>query len=342
MSTKIDRRNFLRTASSFGMALTVSKLGGRLLLPGLGLAAGGAAEAAVSGSASMAKLLVLDNGGVDWLYSVEGGSAVADVIAEAPRPLVKKHIANPRYQDMVISVGSNISSSLKEWIQLTLENGQEAIGGVITSLDYRGNAVSALSFKYAWISEVGLPALDARSRDAVFLTLKLAPESTTRGKSLGKPPIPPSIPNGKRWLSSNFRMAFDGDTSLSNACRRVSKIDAITVKQVFNEGDFGESREPLKHTRHLEISNLVITLPEAFAEPFYVWHQSFVIEGASSDKDEKSVTLEYMAPDLRETLFTLKLLNVGIISVAPLPTGPASDQIRQVRVEMYCEQVSFS
>ncbi len=339
MNTRIDRRYFLRAASNLGMALTATKLGRRLAPLGLGVAVGGNAEAAVTEYARTAKLLVLDSGGADWLNTYEGGSAVAEVIAETPTPLVKKHIANLRYQDMVISVGSNISSALKEWIQLMLGNEQEPLGGVITSTDYRGNPLSSLAFKYALISEVGLPALDARSRESVFLTLKIAPETTLRGKPTGKPSLPPYASNRKRWLAANFRLGFDGDASLSNACRRVSKIDAITVKQVFNGQDLGESREPIKRG-HLEISNLVITLPEAFAEPFYAWHQSFVIDGVNSDKDEKSVTLEYLAQDLKETLFTLKLLNVGIISVTPVPAG--SDQLSQVKVEMYCEQLSFN
>jgi len=193
-------------------------------------------------------------------------------------------------------------------------------------------------YEASFSSIFGLPALDARSRELVFLTLKLSPETTLRGKPTGKPSIPP-VSNRKRWLAANFRLGFDVDTSLSNACRRVSKIDAISVKQVFNGHELGESRDPIKRA-HLEISNLVITLPEAFAEPFYAWHQSFVIDGVNSDKDEKSVTLEYLAQDLKETLFTLKLLNVGIISVTPVPAG--SYQLSQVKVEMYCEQLSFN
>ena len=342
MSTKIDRRNFLRAVSNLGVALTAKKLGARLFPLGVGLAASGTADAAVSVNTAMAKLLVLDSGGADWLSAYEGGSAVAEVIAETPIPLVKKHIANLRYQDMLVSVGANISPPLKEWIQLTLENGQEAIGGVITSIDYRGNAATALAFKNALISEVGFPALDARSRDAVFLKLKLAPEMTARKKPSGKPPIPPSGSARRKWLSSNFRLAFEGDSSLSNACKRVSKVDAMTVKQVFNEQYPGEFRDPSRNNQYLEISNLVITLPEIFAEPFYAWHQSFVIEGVSSDNEEKSVTLEYLAQDLKETLSTLKLFNVGIISVTPVPTTSASEQVSQVRVEMYCERVSFN
>lgn len=337
MNTRIDRRYFLRAASNLGMALTATTLGGRLVPLGLGLAAGSEAEAAPQ-TLRRAKLLVLDSGGADWLNAYEGGSAVAEVIAETPTPLVKKHIANLRYQDMVVSVGANISSALKELIQLMLGNEQEPFGGVITSTDSRGNALSSFAFKYALISEVVFPALDAVSREsAAFLSLKLVPETTVRGKptAINMPQI-----RSERWLASNFRLGFDGDSSLSNACKRVSKIDAISVKQVLNGQDFGEPRELIKRA-HLEISNLVISLPEGFAEPFYAWHQSFVIDGVNSDKDEKSVVLEYLDKDLKETLFTLKLLNVGIISVTPVPAGSA-DQLSQVRVEMYCEQVSFN
>jgi hypothetical protein len=94
-------------------------------------------------------------------------------------------------------------------------------------------------------------------------------------------------------------------------------------------------REP----SHLEVPNLVVTLPEADAESFFAWHEDFVINGIGAEKDG---SLEYLAPSLGQTLFTVQFENLGIFKMTPEKVEAGSEQIRRVKAEMYCEAMTFS
>lgn len=84
-----------------------------------------------------------------------------------------------------------------------------------------------------------------------------------------------------------------------------------------------------------------VTLPEANAEAFYNWHESFVIKGNNGPDEERSGTLEFVTPDLKEVLFTLELKNLGIFRLTPEKVEAGSENIRRVKAEMYCHEVAF-
>jgi len=54
---------------------------------------------------------------------------------------------------------------------------------------------------------------------------------------------------------------------------------------------------------------------------------------------EKTATLEYLTPDLKETLLTLTFYNLGIFKLTPDKVESGSENIRRVKVEMYCEKI---
>ena len=85
--------------------------------------------------------------------------------------------------------------------------------------------------------------------------------------------------------------------------------------------------------------NLAVTLPEADAESFFAWHEEFVINGSNG---EKNGTLDYLAPNLGQTLFTIQFENLGIFRLTPEKVEAGSEQIRRVKAEMYCEAMTFS
>ena len=161
------------------------------------------------------------------------------------------------------------------------------------------------------------------------MTIKFKPETTR--KALGSGREIPRSKVQKQWLPANFRLKIDG---LDEPCKRVNKIEALTVKQkvVEDQGGAGE----------YEVPDLVITLPESVAKPFYDWHEDFVIKGNNSSEGEKNGKLEYLTPNLSEALFTLEFFNLGIFKLAPEKGEANSDQIKRVTAEMYCERMTFS
>jgi hypothetical protein len=138
----------------------------------------------------------------------------------------------------------------------------------------------------------------------------------------------------KKWLPSNFRLQIDGLD-----CRRVNKIEAITVKFVSAGNPVGVERAGAGVPPRLQASNLLVTIAETDAPAFYKWHEDFVIKAAGNK--ERGGTLAYLTPDLKEAIFTLTFLGLGILKLTPEKVEAGSENIRRVKAEMYCRDVAF-
>jgi hypothetical protein len=297
------------------------------------------------GRAFVAGKYGVDLGGsmAGWVFSADGGTASADVVTEkmGPDHLARKHLAGVKYDDITVTCGTGMSKGFYTWIQDSFDHKYSRKDGAIITADYDYSEKSRLTFSQALISEVGFPALDASSKDACKLTLKFSPEITrTTATFGGKTAVTGQFKQAvqKKWLPANFRLRIDG---LDDACSRVSKIDALVVKQKNVEHSVGEMRDYQKEPASLEIPNLVITTAESHSEELYKWHEDFVIKGNNGDEKEKGATLEYLTPDLKTVLFTVTFQHLGIFKLSPDKVEAGSENIRRVKAEMYCEEMTF-
>lgn len=293
--------------------------------------------------------LELDNVKAGWVSEVDGGHAVADVVTEKLGSdfLQKKHIGNLKYEEISFKCGTGMSKALYQWIETGFDqtHNQEGKGrqnGALVFSDYDYTELSRLTFMHSIISEFGMPALDAASKDAAKMTLKFKPEITRKtfaqgGKIVGGT-FAIDAKKQKQWLPANFRLKIDG---LDEACSRVNKIEAITIKQKITENAVGEQRDYEQEATSVETPNLVITLAESHGKMLYDWHEDFVIKGNCSEDKEKGATLEYLAADLKTVLFTLHFFNLGVFKVAPDKMEAGAEGIRRIKAEMYCERVKF-
>jgi hypothetical protein len=272
--------------------------------------------------------LELEGAMAGFLKSVEGGDATADVVTVVGGEscLPRKNLANVRYEDIALACGTGMSAAFYGWLQGAFTCEASRKSGAILAADFNFKERARRGFTNALISEIGFPALDAAGKDAAYMTVTLSPESTQRQKGSGNP-IPPCTAKGqKKWLTSNFRLTIDGLD-----CTKVNKVDGLTIKQQ------AVGREPTS----IEFPNLAFTLPESAAQPFYEWHEDFVINGNNGSESERNGMLEYLTPNLSEALFTIDFRHLGIFKLAPEKAEANSDQILRVRAEMYCEQMTF-
>lgn len=282
--------------------------------------------------------VMLDGAVAGWVQSVEGGHAAADV-ASGAASLQRKHIAGVKYEDITVSCGAGMSKPFYEWIKASMDRQYARKSGSIIYLDNDGNAVSTLEFANGLITEVSFPALDAASKDAAKLTIKISPETTRmveqRGARLAGAPAQHAAAQ-KQWLPANFRLKIAGLD-----CTRVNKIEAITIKQKVVENPVGEMRAAQREPAKLEIPNLVISMPEQNAAALAAWHKESVVNGRAAN-NRKDGQLDYLMPDGRESLFTLTFHNLGIFKLTPDKMEAGSENIRRVKAEMYCEEIRFS
>ena len=279
-----------------------------------------------------------------FVKEATGGDATADVVTEklGSDHLTKKHLGPLKYEEVTFKCGTGMSKELYKWIdtgfnQTSHNRGRE--DGALIFADYDNMEVSRLTWTFGLITELGMPALDASSKDSAMMTVKFSPETTrkTWGGG-GKLTVPADAAKQKKWLPSNFRLRIDGCEA---GCAKVNKIEALTVKQKVTENAIGEQRDYQREPTSVEIPNLVITLAESHADEFYRWHEDFVIKGNNGEDHEKGGTLEYLTPNLQEVLFTLHFFHLGVFKVSPDKMEASGEPIRRLKVEMYCEDIRF-
>ena len=282
--------------------------------------------------------LTLDGTPVGLLKSAEGGFPSAEVVKEKPDGgLVKKHLGPIRYEDFTLQFGLGMDKALQAWIDETLEGKGSRRSGTMEAADANLKVQSVQEFEHALITEIGIPACDAASKEAAFLTLSFTPEFARTGPGSGTQSKSTQTVKQKKWVASNFRFELGGLPTT-----RVSKISAFTIKQSALEGGTGEIREYRKQPAVVEIPNIKVTFSEADLEPWDEWFQDFVVRGNAGDDQELSGRIAFLDAGLKTELVTIELGHVGIFRLAPAPAAASAESVKRWVAELYVEQVKLT
>jgi hypothetical protein len=282
--------------------------------------------------------LVLAGNPLTWLRSADGGTARADVVIESPGPdqIPGKHIAGVKYENISLSTDFQ-SKAITDWISTSWKTGAARQSGSIVAATYDYNIVSEREFTNALLVETTLPALDAGSKDAALITVKLAPEYTRLKQASGKASTFADNKAAKQWLASNFRFEMTGlDAS------KVSKIDSFTVRQVSRENPVGEMRDYEKVPGSIEFPNLRITFAASTAASWENWHEDFVVKGNNGADKERNGAIVYLDPTRTAELGRVNLSNCGIFRLSAEKVEAGSEQLRRLVADLYCERMEMA
>ena len=282
--------------------------------------------------------LVLADSPLLWLRSVEGGTATSDVVVErlGPDGVSAKHIASVRFNDITLETDLQ-SKPLNDWIAASWNGSPTRKSGSIQAMDYNYQVVSELEFTNALVTETRMPALDASSKDAARITVKLSPEYTnakpgSRAQASGSL----ATRTQSTWLPSNFRFEMTGLDGT-----KVNKIDAFTIRQLVSEQPVGEQRDYQREPGRIEFPDLKITLAAPSASTWTAWHQDFLVKGNSGQAQERNGAIIYMDPYMKNELGRVNLMNCGIFGLAPAKMEANSEAIPRIVADLYCERMEF-
>jgi len=273
-----------------------------------------------------------------FLKSVDGGGLKADLIAEPAGPdnIIHKHIGSPKVDDFKCQVGWSMSPGFYEWIQQSWDKKYARKAGEVISCDFDYKAKSSREFTEALITEVGIPALDGSSKEPAYMTVGFRPETLKYKKGDGNVVKGTFTQHQKAWLPANFRFTL-GDMNT----KKISKVDAFTVKQTVTSNDVGEERWSQIEPAKLEFPDLTIYTAESHAQTWIDWATEFIINGNNGDKNEKSGSITFLSPSLKDELGSVELMGVGIKSVAPEKSEANGEAIKKVKIELYVEQMKM-
>lgn len=275
------------------------------------------------------------------LNSVDSGYISGQVTkAMGPMQQFKKHLATIVYEDISFQCGNNMAPFFYQWVQSALDGQPTQMNGAILTTNAMNQVIDRKEFQNALITEIVFPAMDASSKSPVFMNLTIRPGQTILQPGTGAQiSFPLQQHKGKIWAASNFRLQIQG---LEQACAHVIKIDSLVWKQPpVSQGAIGSRQSNQAQVGPFDVPNLVITLPQAQAEPFAQWFHDFVVQGQASDNDERPGILEYLEADRQTPIMTLSFGHLGIFRMAPVPqTG--TKMIPLVKIEMYCESLQLT
>ena len=258
------------------------------------------------------------------LRGADGGDTYADVILDTGG---LKHLGPPKLDDFTVDFGlSGLSPSFYEFAVNLMSWRTVETTGKLLSGDVTRNVTAARAFTNARFSELAIPALNAGSKDAGFLSLSFSADSASDATPAGT--IQSQPPTGTtRWLTSNFRLEIDDALGAAHVdCTRVSKIDAITIT------DNGS---------RVEFPNLVVSFSAVSLPGWKDWFNDFVVNGNNGQTKERSGRIMLLGLTPTTVLGVLQLHNIGIYKLDPdgeaNPGGPA-----RAIAELYVETMNFS
>ena len=284
--------------------------------------------------------VVIEGEELGIVQSVEGGSAKADVVThqvggQSVRP---KTIGNLTYEPFTLQVGAAMAKPFYVWIANSWARKHERRDGSILKYDYNITPTHEMEFKQALVTETTVPALDATSKQTMYLTVKLQPEEVTQiAKPTGARIMGLVKAEQKSFMAQNFRFGLD-----TVNVGRVTKIESFTVKQNVKPLQVGSFRAAQMEPTSLEYPNITFTTALAGAEELIAWHKKFVIDGNTTANDETTGHITLLDPSLQNELLEIELDGVGVAALRFNKTESSSrNSVDRVVVELYVNELKF-
>jgi hypothetical protein len=233
---------------------------------------------------------------------------------------------------LTLQMGLSMGQPVKDWIDASLAMSYMRKSGEIKAADADRSVHRVSEFENALLTEIGFPACGGSATGVAFMTLKFSPWIVRNKKGDGSKVDNPADMSQKQWHPSDFRLTIDG---LHGATEKVSKVDAIVIKQSVVSDQVGSERDYFKEPGKVDYPNIRITLPEADSADFSAWHD----DSAGSHSGKKNGRLAYLDPE-RNELLVLELKGLGIHKISKASTTNNEDKIASVTVEMYVENIT--
>jgi phage tail-like protein len=284
-----------------------------------------------------------DTKGIGIFKSIEGGGVKADVMTYQNGANYDRwrSLGKQKYEDIKIQVGQAMAAPFYEWIEAFFDGSGVRKNGAIIAADFHYKERARREFKEALIKEITFPKLDASDSKSGYIGITFAVE-TIRFMP-GNPRVlaqSPGTEEQKLWSPSNFRFRLD---DFEQACRRVTKVDALTIKQNIIEHHVGGRQSPIKTPSQIDFPNIVFHVPEADAAPFmnHFTKRAMVNEREQPPQQRHHGMIEILDQTM-ETLSTLQFYGAEIFSVSPANSDSGSDEIKLVKIELCVEKMKFS
>jgi phage tail-like protein len=292
--------------------------------------------------AYVAAHFALELHGIDSLgvfRSVEGGGIKTDVMTYQSGGIYDRwrQLGKPKFEDIKLQVGMAMSEPFYKWIEEFFLGKASRKDGAIVAADFYYNERARREFSAAMIKELQFPKLDAQDKNAAYMNVTMAVEDIVFKKGEeGKKIVQNAGMDGqKSWKACNFRFSIDG----FECCKRVTKVDGFTIKQNVVEYNAGGRRASVKTPSAIDFPQISFSLPEADAGPLF---DHFTKRGVGGEVPGRFHGQIETYDNEKETRFTLDFFEADILNIQPDKSDASTEEMKQVKVDLYTERMSFA
>jgi hypothetical protein len=276
--------------------------------------------------------LMLDINGTNagFIKKFSGLAMEADIVSDelGPDNVQKKHVASIKWTPGKATIGIDMGSECYQWIKAAFDKGYAARNGSITAADFNYKAVSVQTFRDAVITSLTVPRLDGSSKEAVCFDLEFETEQV-RWSPGGGEEIP-GRPDSKQkaWLSSNFRVEMGG-----LPCARVASVDAFTWTCAVASDQPGIVREPTRHPARVTVPDIELSISMADYAAWADAARKWFLDGRHLEGDEMQGRIVFLAPNMKDELGGIDLINCGFKKFSQDDFEANSDKVARFNVE---------
>lgn len=283
--------------------------------------------------------LDIDGFNVGYLKKCSGMGMVADIAENkgGPHNIVKKHVANIKWEPGKAEVGIGMGKGMYDWIKASFDMAYIAKNGTLTAANFDHKAQTTLTFMNAIIMSVTCPKLSGDDKNGAYFTVEWQCEQVRHAKAGGEDIRGKVGPKQKAWLCSNFRF------ELGNLpCNRVASIDSWTWKCSVAPDQLGIFREPTYHPACVTCPDLKLSISYADHAAWADAAKKWFVDGHHLESDEMTGRIVFLGPNMKDELGEIGLENVGFKSFKDDDLEAGSDKIKRFTVELYVEKMKFS
>jgi phage tail-like protein len=278
---------------------------------------------------------------VGLFKSIEGGGMKTELIKYqngAQHPTFFR-LGKAKYEDIKCQVGMAMSESFYQWIEAFFTGIPTRKTGAIVAADFYYKERARREFDQAMITEVAFPKLDGNDKGACYMNVTISPESVKYMPGSNQPITSPERARAQKlWAACNFDFRLDG---FEDACRRVTKVDAFTLKQKPIEHHQGMVRDTVKVPGRLEYPNITFYVPEADVQPFVDHHTQYAKLGTV--QPDARLGGEINTYDNQgQLVFTVEFVGSEIFNITHDKADAGSEEMKQVKIELCVEGMTFT
>jgi phage tail-like protein len=276
-----------------------------------------------------------------YVKECSGGEAEADVGTHdhGPMNMQTKQMTNFKFTPFKCKLGIAQGGAMNDWIKASFARAYATKSGAIIAGDFNYKATHRIDFVNALVTTVTVPALDGASTDTGYIDVEWEAENVHHSPAGGEAIAGDYGTKQKQWTPSMFKFDLAG---LTDACKRVSKIDSFSWKQKVAKDMIGAQRIMTVHPAAVTVPDIKLTLSAADFEPWRAWAQAWFQDGKCTHEFHKDGTITFLSPDMATEIGTIELKQCGLKKVTAPPLKANSEEIARVTVELFVEEMVFN